>query len=223
MKKVFLASCVLAVCAIGAAAQQSGMLYVNGRATLNGAPVERSSALYPGDKINIGSGSGIISNSDGSISLQKSTSAALRQDGFYLGCGTASVTTNSGLSSNFTDIRVAPNSRHAKYIMHAAEGDVLIVARKGALRVSRGSKYMKVPAGKQLTIHAECLADVQAAPAQGVVANASQTEGDLGDLAPAVFEEDAGVRPATAALLTVGGSAAAIVITTILANVSPSH
>ncbi|MEO8726068.1 MAG: hypothetical protein ABI383_08070 [Acidobacteriaceae bacterium] len=217
--KMLLVIFVIALSAIGYAAQPGGILYASGNATVNEAAVNRSTVFYPGDRIATGAGSAVIVSSADNISLPADTSLMLRNGILHLGCGGAFVKTSDRIQAKIGDLLITPDSHNAQYRLNASRGNINVTAVSGSFKVSQGNHYTRLASGKALNLQSDCSAGSAFQPAADALPIAA-TEAAIGTVTPA--DSLPSTRTSPLALWTVGSSSAAVVITTIVAaSVSP--
>lgn len=136
-----------------AADADAAMLYAGGSTWLNGSPVPRSSAVFPGDLVqtnrdaaaNINAaGSSVVIASDSLIKFEGNTVS--------LEHGTVTVASARRMSARVGNVTVAPVSdAWTEFDVNEGDGTVRIAARKGDLTVSDGDDTRTLSQGQQTT------------------------------------------------------------------------
>jgi preprotein translocase subunit YajC len=137
----------------GFAADVSAMLQPQGAATVNGAIMVHSTALFSGDRVVTSNGSaGTITIPGSTINIAPQSSAVYGGGNFEIMIGGASVVTSSGLSGKVANLTVIPIDGKAKYNFGQRGNMVMIAALEGKLRISDGSRQMVLNAGKAVEV-----------------------------------------------------------------------
>jgi len=163
MVVVFPASMVMADAA-------SAMLSASGKVTVNGARVDRSTAVFPGDKIQTGADSMATLTAQGSSVLVPGNSTLIMSENEVdVACGTAVVNTVKGMGARIHNLTVAPAQRSARFQITQDEGRLQIIAREGALAVNNGGSVSSLLPGRMLSLPASCMSadDANSNPSSG--------------------------------------------------------
>ncbi|MGH9504255.1 MAG: hypothetical protein ACRD20_15510 [Terriglobales bacterium] len=138
-----------------AADSSPAMLYARGTAWINGSPVPRTSAVFPGDMVQTRSDSVASINASGS-SVVVLADSLVKFEGPAVGLehGSLTVATSKGLATHAGEITVVPASNGWTQfeVKHASDGTVQIVAQKGDVNVSDGSSTSTLAQGNQTTV-----------------------------------------------------------------------
>lgn len=135
------------------AAPASAVLMPHGSILLNGHPAADSSALFPGDRIEVPQGSYASINGHGSLTvLQPGSSAVYTGKGLDLQQGGVAVSTLEGMPVNTEGLNIAPNAGHGKYDVLDDNGTVQIASLEGDLSIMDGGKTSVLAAGQQTTL-----------------------------------------------------------------------
>jgi hypothetical protein len=131
----------------------AAMLYGKGPVWLNGKPLPRSSAVFPGDLIQTqpeslatldASGSGVIVFQDSMVRFQGNTVS--------LEHGSVSVATSKGMVALAKNITVTPASQAwTEFEVADSNGTVQVVATKGSVNVNCGKTTANLSEGQQTT------------------------------------------------------------------------
>jgi hypothetical protein len=131
----------------------AAMLYGKGPVWLNGRPLPRSSAVFPGDLIQTqpeslatldASGSGVIVFQDSMVKFQGNAVS--------LEHGSVSVATSKGMVALAKNITVTPASQAwTEFEVADSNGTVQVVATKGSVNVNCGKTTANLSEGQQTT------------------------------------------------------------------------
>jgi hypothetical protein len=131
----------------------AAMLYGKGPVWLNGKPLPRSSAVFPGDLIQTqpeslatldASGSGVIVFQDSMVRFQGNAVS--------LEHGSVSVATSKGMVALAKNITVTPASQAwTEFEVADSNGTVQVVATKGSVNVNCGKTTANLSEGQQTT------------------------------------------------------------------------
>lgn len=131
----------------------SAIVMPHGSVLLNGHPASDSTALFPGDRIQVPEGSYANINGHGSLTvMQPGSSAVYTGQGLDLQQGGVAVSTLEGMPVNTEGLSVAPRAGHGKYDVLDNNGTVQIAALEGDLDVMDGGKTSVLTAGQQTTL-----------------------------------------------------------------------
>jgi hypothetical protein len=133
----------------------AAMLYAKGTAWLNGAPVQHSSAIFPGDVVqtkndalaNISApGSNVVVLPDSVLKYEGSALSLER--------GSVTVATSKHMSTHVGEIAVTPtgSSQQTEFEVTDKGDAVQIVARRGDLSMSDGAGTSAVVQGQQIEV-----------------------------------------------------------------------
>lgn len=139
--------------AAASATPASAVLMPHGSVVLNGHPAADSTALFPGDRIQVPEGSYANINGHGSLTvLQPGASAVYNGKGLDLQQGGVAVSTLEGMPVNTEGLSIAPRAGHGKYDVLDDNGTVQIASLEGDLSVMDGGKTTVLTAGQQTTL-----------------------------------------------------------------------
>jgi hypothetical protein len=148
-----------------AATPASAVLMPHGSVVLNGHPAADSTALFPGDRIQVPEGSYANINGHGSLTvLQPGASAVYTGKGLDLQQGGVAVSTLEGMPVNTEGLSIAPRAGHGKYDVLDDNGTVQIASLEGDLSVMDGGKTTVLAAGQQTTLDKRKKAAADAPP-----------------------------------------------------------
>jgi len=138
----------------------SAMLSATGSVNVNGIPVERAMAIFPGDRVQTGPNSIATLTSEGSsVTVPGNSSLVLSRSFVNVLCGTAMVSTSRGMSVRVSNLLVQPaRGSQARFQITQNDGQLQIIAREGTLAIDNGSKTSALEAGRMLTAPATCMA-----------------------------------------------------------------
>lgn len=131
----------------------SAMLSVTGDVTVNGTHVARSTAVFPGDKVQTAGNASASMTAEGlSVFLPGNSSLVVGAKQVELGCGGALVTTAKGASAQISDLTVSPaRGERAKFEVTQVNGVIQIVAREGAVAVNNGGRTTRLEPGRMFS------------------------------------------------------------------------
>jgi hypothetical protein len=138
----------------------SAMLSGTGNVSVNGSPVERATAIFPGDKVQTGPNSLATLTSEGSsVTVPGNSSLVFSRSCVNVLCGTAVVATSRGMSVRVGKLLVQPpRGTQARFQITQNEGQLQIIAREGTLAIDNGATTSALQAGRMLTAPATCMA-----------------------------------------------------------------
>lgn len=127
----------------------AAMVFATGAASLNGAALPRSTAVFAGDLLETSKDSAIIINANGStIQVGGNSSLQFQGDAINLNSGIAQITTHNGMRVEASAITIAPNRNEAKYQVSHLPGKVTVAALSGSVSVLHGGATDVVDAGQ---------------------------------------------------------------------------
>ncbi len=150
-------ACVMAVVfplsAMGAD-MQGAILYMNNAATVNGIAVNRSTAIFEGDKVQLPNDSNasltmvgaVVTMAPGSIVTFKRNALELANISGVV------VSTSSGTAVRVNRLTIAPVSGKGKFQVARAGGHVLIAAKTGAVNIFDGATTRTVAEGSSASV-----------------------------------------------------------------------
>jgi len=138
----------------------SAMLNATGNVSVNGSPIERATAIFPGDKVQTGPNSIATLTSEGSsVTVPGNSSLVFSRSFVNVLCGTALIATSRGMSVRVSHLLVQPvRGAQARFQITQSEGQLQIIAREGTLAIDNGSTTSALQAGRMLTAPATCMA-----------------------------------------------------------------
>jgi len=137
-----------------AAGPTGAMLYTTGSASVNGSAVSHSSAIFPGDLVQTGSASQANINASGaSVTVAENSSLRFEAAGVSIVEGSISIgTSRRDLATTAGVVTVTPASGDwTEFEINHHNGAVEIIARKGNVNVSAGSKTFTLLQGQSDT------------------------------------------------------------------------
>ena len=139
--------------ALVAADSGAAMVYSRGEVWLNGKPLPRSSAVFPGDLIQTqpeslatldAAGSGVIVLPDSLVKFGANTVSLVH--------GSVSVATSHGMVALAREVTVTPTSNTwTEFEVADANGTVRVIASRGEVNVNCGKGTATLSAGEQAT------------------------------------------------------------------------
>ena len=130
----------------------SAVLLPHGSILLNGRAEASSTALFPGDRVEVPGGSYASINGNGSLLvLQPGSSAVYTGKALDLQHGGVAVSTMNGMPVHTEGLTIAPRSPHGKYDVLDDSGLVQIAALEGDVTVLDGGAATVLPQGQQST------------------------------------------------------------------------
>ena len=124
----------------------------HGSILLNGHPATDSTALFPGDRVQVPDGSYASINGKGSLTvLQPGSSVVYRDKGLDLQQGGVAVSTLEGMPVNTEGLNIAPRTGHGKYDVLDDNGTVQIASLEGDLNILDGGQTAVLAQGQQTT------------------------------------------------------------------------
>ena len=138
----------------------SAMLNATGNVSVNGSPIERATAIFPGDKVQTGPNSIATLTSEGSsVTVPGNSSLVFSRSFVNVLCGTALVATSRGMSVRVSRLLVQPaRGAQSRFEITQSEGQLQIIAREGTLAIDNGASTSALQAGRMLTAPATCMA-----------------------------------------------------------------
>jgi len=138
----------------------SAMLRASGNVVVNGSPIEQSTAVFPGDKVQTGANSmATLTNEGSSVTVSGNSSLVFSKSFVNVLCGTALVSTRRGLSVRVSNLLVQPaRGEQARFEVRQDEAQLHIMAREGTLAIDNGVATSSLAPGRMLTASATCMA-----------------------------------------------------------------
>ncbi|HZQ92215.1 MAG TPA: hypothetical protein VFA60_10520 [Terriglobales bacterium] len=160
----------LAVPHTGFATGNAAMLFPQGKVTVNGTPLMRSTALFAGDKVSTGEQGTVTLSMPGSA-VQINSQSEVQYDAGQLRVSTGSVLVNTqrGLKAQLLNLTVTPDNPKARFNLGQRNDKVVIAALEGAVRVSDGKSEMLLQPGKAIMFAAPKPAGAQAGAGAGAL------------------------------------------------------
>jgi hypothetical protein len=150
----------LALGSVAAVGQNtSAMVYTSGSVNVNGAAVQRSAALFNGDKIATAAGEASVADPAFGAVLDPHTTAMLKDGVLQMGCGRISVSTKQFFPTQVGSLQIRPDNPAARYVVQAQNGQITIVALDSTLTVVRGSQTFHAAPGQVMRFAQACSAD----------------------------------------------------------------
>jgi hypothetical protein len=152
-----LVSCVLLLsfpASVFAADSNAAMLYTDGSAWVNGAPVPRpTTAIFLGDLLQTRSDSVANINSPGStITVFAGSLVKFEGSSVNIEHGGVTVSTSKAVATSAGGVKVWPASEAwTEFNVMDVDGTIRIAARKGDLTVSDGTSTITLPQGQETT------------------------------------------------------------------------
>lgn len=135
----------------------SALVSATGEATVNGMPIQQSTAVFPGDRVQTGKqGMAMLSAVGTSVMMPPSTMVVLAANEVDVACGTAMVSTSRGMSARVANLTVSPAGESAKFEVRQGDAEAQVTSREGALAISDGRRLQ--PGGMLLASMPGCSA-----------------------------------------------------------------
>jgi hypothetical protein len=132
------------------AADTGAMLYPQGNVTVNGVQLDRSQAIFNGDRVHTAANGAVTITATGSsVLLAGDTSLLYGSQAVQFDSGAATIKTTKGLKTHFMNVRIEP-APNARYDIAARNGEVAIAALEGTLRLFDGYTTRVVKPGNAL-------------------------------------------------------------------------
>ncbi|MBI3475240.1 MAG: hypothetical protein HY010_05885 [Acidobacteria bacterium] len=131
----------------------SGMVYVNGSATVNGTEIPKSVAVFPGDALETKQDASATINTNGS-SVMVFSDSLVKYEGPSVGVdrGSVRVNTGSGFEAHACEVKARPvNNTPTQYQFTHTDGHVTVIATKGDVTVEDHQDSKTVKEGEQAT------------------------------------------------------------------------
>lgn len=130
----------------------AAMVFATGMASLNGAALRRTTAVFAGDTLETSKDSSLIINANGSsVRVGPASKVQFQGESIGIASGVTQVTTNTGMKVLAEGLSVIPTGRTAKYQVTRGTGKVLIAALSGSVSVVNGRTSEVVAAGETKT------------------------------------------------------------------------
>jgi len=157
----------------------SAILIANGSATVNGSPIERATAVFPGDKVQTGPNTVATLTSQGlAVTVTGNSTLVFSKSFVNVLCGTALVSTRRGMPARVSNLLVQPpRGEPARFEIIQNEGQLQIIARQGTLAIDNGATTTSLQPGRMLTAHATCMAAPYADDQTGSSTSSTATTG----------------------------------------------
>ena len=131
----------------------SAMLSASGNVTVNGSLIERTTAIFSGDKVQTGANSIATLTSEGSaVTVPGNSSLIFSRSSVNLLSGGALVSTSRGMTVRVNRLLVQPaRGAQARFQIAQNQGQLEIIAREGTLAIDNGIKTIALQAGGVFT------------------------------------------------------------------------
>jgi hypothetical protein len=130
-----------------------GVVYGTGQVYLNGAQLNNSGTVTPGDVVQTReNGAANVSAPGSSMVIQSNTIVRFQNGGLSLDRGSVSVATGKGMSVFARDFKITPASGDwTEFYVTRASGVIQILARKGNVNVTCGANTSTIREGQQMS------------------------------------------------------------------------
>lgn len=195
----------------------SAMLIASGNVTVNGSPIERATAVFPGDKVQTGPNTVATLTSQGSaVTVGGNSSLVFSKSFVNVLCGTALISTSRGMSARVSNLLVQPaRGAQTRFEISQNEGQLQIIAREGTLAIDNGATTTSLQPGRMLTAHATCME----APYADDQTGSSTTGDNPPDNGQGTSKKKGAAGPAGPSSATAGGYNYSIIVPVTLAAV----
>jgi hypothetical protein len=141
-------------------ADQAAMLYGTGEVTINTNPVQRTSAVFAGDKIQTGRDANVTIAFQGSrVNLSANSSIVYQPNRIVIDHGRALLQEKKGAAAQLAGLTITPAAGSAKFQLTDSRETVQVAALDGPLTVSDGTHAVLLPAGQQMSRETKSDAD----------------------------------------------------------------
>ena len=145
---VSLFSTLLFSVAILSGQNTGAMLYAHGNATLNGQPIESSTSIFAGDRLETAESSVATINRNGaSIVVNPNSSVQYDQSSIQVLHGTARLSTLAGMSAKVGELTITPENGTAKFDIVASDKGTSVITREGLLTLKEGGRTVTLQPG----------------------------------------------------------------------------
>jgi len=154
-KVLSLAMAIVVPCSIMSAETRGAMLYATNSVIVNGSGVSNTTALFPGDKLSVPSGSvATITLHGTSILVPKLSNITFNGNSISLEPQTAvSVTTTAGMAAQIENIKISPaKTTSTQYQVARFNGKVVVAAKLGSVLLDDAAGSHVVPEGKAMVV-----------------------------------------------------------------------
>jgi hypothetical protein len=146
-------ACLMAVVfplSMMAAENAGAMVYASNSALVNGSWIQRSSAVFNGDKLQVPANSTVTVTAPGTQMIVPAGSTVTYQGKAVALAQTSgiSVITTKGMAVKVDSLTIAPAQGEANFQVARAGGEVLVAARHGAVNIFDGASTRTVAEGK---------------------------------------------------------------------------
>lgn len=134
---------------------RGAMLYATNSVIVNGSEINRSSAIFVGDKLSVPNGStATITLKGTSIMVPKLTSITFNGDSIALDPDAAvAVTTTSGMAAQVANIHIAPaNGRATQYQVARFYGRIAVAVKTGSVSLTDATGTHFIAEGKAMEV-----------------------------------------------------------------------
>lgn len=138
-----------------ACADASGaMMFVRGRATLNGAAVQNSRAIFAGDRLQVPADSAVTLAAGGtSVTVAPGSSIVFAGNQVRLSNRSAvSITTTKGMAAVIATLKIAPAGGKGKFQVARLGGMVIVAAKEGAVEIAGTGAMRTLAEGSSATL-----------------------------------------------------------------------
>ena len=145
------------------------MMYAYGPASLNGSAVLRSSAIFPGDRVQTNGSSVAKINAQGvNVAVMADSAVKFENGSVSLDRGTVAVSTSKGTAARVGEMTITPASQNlTEFQVTEANGKVMVLAHKGDVSINDSGKTSTLSQGNRTTRYAYDKKGGGAAPAAG--------------------------------------------------------
>ena len=128
---------------------RGAMLYISKAGTVNGTAIERSTAIFANDTVQLPSGSsGSITMAGGSVLIASGSTVTYHDDVIELSNDSGvAVNTTNGAAVRTNKLMIAPAQSSGKYAVARADGTVLVAAKVGAVKIFDGNSTSMIAEG----------------------------------------------------------------------------
>lgn len=185
---------------------QAALLRAQGNVLHNGSAVERTAAVFEGDRLETGAeGSLALTAAGSTVLVPAGSSVVYGSQGIEVLCGSAIVRTSAGMSARAGNLAIVPATPEARFQVAESPDSLRILAVEGDLSVSDGQRAQLLRQGEMMEAAGGCFSgSMTQASARSAVPASAPVPAPASSSASSAFIS----QGATVALILVGVAAA---------------
>jgi hypothetical protein len=133
------------------AADATALVYINGKATINGLGMGRATWLFSGDRLETTAGAVTIRANGTTVLVPENTRLIFNGNSIRLDKGTAEITTTRRMTARAGNLRIKPMGDSARYQIAQLGETIEVIARSGALSIHDGKSSILLPEGSSIS------------------------------------------------------------------------